>query len=542
MSNAPRSRMARRGYWAAGTALAAVALTGVLAPSAFAAGSPPPALYSDFNEGVRFSWTGGSSNTSWVDPQIAGRQGFDAAVSPDGRTAYFVDEVLDVHDASPGADHGAFVVPFTVATGQPGSPIATLPPSPLGTLRHIALSPGGSIAYVSGSTGIYPVTLSTGAVGAELATGPVTALAVSTNGKFVYATVGNDLLKLNAKSGAELGRIGLGQGGGAIKLSADGRTAYVIADTTGVSGAKLVKVDLSTFAVKAEVDIPGSKPGQGSSSSLGLALSPDQSLLYVTGIDGSRGQFQDFYFAAPVVASTLHVGHEVDFYDVVSGSAVANDAAFSPDGKTLYTFQHGEQGSHNDLVSIDVASNSVRDKSDGASSNRAVALDSVVVPADQAPVAAFTEKVSCAGTATFNARASKVAVGTVVRYAWNFGDGTTRVTAVPQVKHSYDHAGTYHASVTETDSDGTSTHVVFDGQTVLLNGGPSAQARHTIIVKACAAVAAKDLAADQAAPSSAADLTSLPRTGTQTWDELIVAGLLLAGGAGMVTVTRRRRG
>jgi 6-phosphogluconolactonase len=542
MSNALRSRPARRGYWAAGTALAAVALGGILAPSAFAAGSPPPALYSDFDAGIRYSWTGGASNTGWGDPSPGVHHGFDAAVSPDGQTAYFVDELINITgNGGPGADEGAFVIPVTVATGQAGPAIAPLAPNPLGTLRHIALSPDGSIAYVSGSTGIYPVTLSTGAVGAELTTGPVTELAVSTNGKYVYATVGNDLLKLNAKSGAELGRIALGQPGGAIKLSANGRTAYVIADTTGVSGAKLVKIDLSTFVINTEVGVPGSAPTQGGSSTLGLALSPDQSKLYVTGVDGHLGQFQQFYFAVPVAAATLNVGNEVDILDVGTAIPIANDAAFSPDGTTLYTFTHGDQGAGNFLVALDVATNSVRGKSAPQSGNP-VGLDSVVVPGDQAPVAAFTGKVSCAGTATFDASASTVAVGTIVRYAWNFGDGTTRVTAVPQVKHSYANGGTYHASVTETDSDGTSTSVVFDGQTVLLNGGPSAQAQHSITVKACAAVDAKNLAADQATPSSAADLTSLPRTGTQTADELIVAGLLLFGGAGMVGITRKRRG
>jgi PKD repeat protein len=105
----------------------------------------------------------------------------------------------------------------------------------------------------------------------------------------------------------------------------------------------------------------------------------------------------------------------------------------------------------------------------------------VAVVPDQAPVAVLHYGGGVLGKkTTLNATASTVAFGTIVSYTWNFGDGTTATTTGATTNHLYPAAGKYTATVTETDSAGTSTTVAFTGQTVSRNGGPSATASVTV--------------------------------------------------------------
>ncbi len=73
----------------------------------------------------------------------------------------------------------------------------------------------------------------------------------------------------------------------------------------------------------------------------------------------------------------------------------------------------------------------------------------------------------------FNASASVAPEAPISEYAWSFGDGSSVVSASPSIIHGYN-AGSYVVVLTETDADGTSTKQVFTGQTMSLNGGPSA--------------------------------------------------------------------
>jgi hypothetical protein len=98
-------------------------------------------------------------------------------------------------------------------------------------------------------------------------------------------------------------------------------------------------------------------------------------------------------------------------------------------------------------------------------------------------VASLTVTPREAGSASsFDASASRVAYGTITSYAWNFGDGTSATTTTPAATHAYAAAGVYTATLTETDSAGTSTRRVFTGQTVSRNGGPSAATSRSFVV------------------------------------------------------------
>ena len=77
--------------------------------------------------------------------------------------------------------------------------------------------------------------------------------------------------------------------------------------------------------------------------------------------------------------------------------------------------------------------------------------------------------------------------GSIARYDGISGTGRRRDEGGPTPAHVYASAGSYSATVTETDSAGTSTSRVFTGQTVSQNGGPGAQASRSVVVAAAGA-------------------------------------------------------
>ena len=127
---------------------------------------------------------------------------------------------------------------------------------------------------------------------------------------------------------------------------------------------------------------------------------------------------------------------------------------------------------------ISTATNSVR-----ATVTTGTGPDGVAFTPHQAPVASFTVTAAAAGSPTsFNSSASTTAYGTITNYAWNFGDGDNANTSTATTTHTYASWGNYTATVTLTDSAGTSTTQVFTGQTVSDNGGTGAEASQSFTV------------------------------------------------------------
>ncbi len=135
-------------------------------------------------------------------------------------------------------------------------------------------------------------------------------------------------------------------------------------------------------------------------------------------------------------------------------------------------------GNSNDgtVTPIDVATNTAGAAIAGVRTPRSIAITP-----DQAPVANFSVTSAAPGSVTsFDASASTVRFGTIATYRWSFGDGTPDVTTTaPTTAHVYASAGTYSATVTETDSAGTSTTgEVYTGQTASRRREPERR-RHT---------------------------------------------------------------
>lgn len=507
-------------------ALAAASLF-LFTPVASAAAAPIAAVYAEYGDSrvTLLDSTGHASSITITNgPKVLSPS--DVVLSPDGSTVYVAYAASEVV-VGPLTTGGLMAI--DVATKQQKVLLGDVPEDAYAKPR-LAVSRDGRTAFFSVASTVYRVDLRSGRkTGPWTTPADLTSLVVSPDGRFLYATAGNDLVKLDAATGGVLDTLDLGQPTGAIRLTSDGTTAYVIGDTSNSPDGKLFKVDLTTFTESDHAALPQNAQ-LNHSTAMGLALSPDESLLYVVGPD-----YQDSeYIAVPVRASDLHVGSELH---LLADEALSQDedAAFSADGKTLYSFVQPRQTS-SDVVVVDVATNTP--KIITGSFNNIVA---VTTPPDEAPLAKFKATAGCAGTATaFDASSSTVAQGKIVRYAWDFADGTTKVTTGPKVKHTYAKPGSYAATVTETDSAGTSTTVVFDGQTVLRNGKPTARAHHTVTITACA-VSEPTIPSSGSMAASSAD-ASLPMTGGNTTEALILSGLLIGAGAVLTRAGRRVRG
>jgi PKD repeat protein len=112
-------------------------------------------------------------------------------------------------------------------------------------------------------------------------------------------------------------------------------------------------------------------------------------------------------------------------------------------------------------------------------------------PPNQDPTAAFTSQ--CFGlSCQFDASTSSDVDGSIVTYAWDFGDGTQ--SSSKTVNHAYDTAGTYTVTLTVTDNrsgtDTTSTDITVEPQVTNLafrdanSVGGAASARPTVQIPA----------------------------------------------------------
>ncbi|WP_345432833.1 PKD domain-containing protein, partial [Modestobacter marinus] len=93
---------------------------------------------------------------------------------------------------------------------------------------------------------------------------------------------------------------------------------------------------------------------------------------------------------------------------------------------------------------------------DGATAQQSSSVTVTAPPVNTAPQAAFASSVADL-VASFDGSASADTDGSVVDWAWEFGDGSTGSGAT--VSHGYAEAGTYPVTLTVTDEDGATASV-----------------------------------------------------------------------------------
>jgi YVTN family beta-propeller protein len=338
--------------------------------------------------------------------------------------------------------------------------------------QGVIVSPDGLTAYVAdyGTNAISVINTSTYAVSTiSLGSGAGPEfLALSPDGKelFVAEAEAGVVAVIDTSDNQVVSEVAVNAGPLDVVINPASTTAYV--SSSGVQGETcgdtVTPIDLADDTAQTPITV-GSGPA-------GLAITPNGATLYVSdmGLCGS----------SPVAGDTVTpVNLTTDEAEspITVGVGPGNPAV-SPDGSEILVPNYGNGEGHvgSTLSVISTASNSVTATITGVGSGPGA----VVITPDQAPIASFSVTPEPKGSATqFDASASSAPRGTITSYTWNFGDGTVATTSTPITSHTYTHAGMCTASLTVTDSDGTSTLQVFTGQVVVRNGSPDADfSRH----------------------------------------------------------------
>lgn len=361
-------------------------------------------------------------------------------VSPDARTVWLT-------------EFGGSIVPLDIATGTLGRR------SGLSGCGRPVFSPGGRYAWFIEHCGpddtravIDRKDLVTGgerrtAVGPDGSSDDPQELAVSSDGRTLYVSVlaGDEgALRLIDTATGALGARFPAPATDLLRLTTDGRTLLTVQDD------RVTPVDLDRRRALPPVRVAGV-------SDIGIA--PDGRTAWL----GAGGAL------VPLDLGTWTLGPPLPVGDRVHGVSIA------PGGTTAFVGTTDDSGPSG-LVAVDLVERTV-------SAPLVDALSASIMPS-QAPRAAFTVQPACAGRPTrLDAGASRAVNGRIARYAWRFGDGTSRTTTTSRTEHVYARAGDFRVTLTVTDLSGTSTERVFDGQQVLRNGGPAA--RRSSSVRVC---------------------------------------------------------
>ena len=219
----------------------------------------------------------------------------------------------------------------------------------IGPARAVAVSPDGSIVYVSGSAGLAAYNASTGATLWGDAGG--TSLALSPDGSTLYVTGDGTITTggtsyttyltraYNAVSGTALwtAQYKIPRGNCqvySVQVSPDGSTVFITGYAAEASGTTTYRTVAYNAATGAQLWVRSFLNAKGPSWALSLAVSPDGSKVFVTGGTnvGSGGSYGTVAYSA-TTGATLWVARYGT--RVISGT-IAGDIAVSPDGSQVF--------------------------------------------------------------------------------------------------------------------------------------------------------------------------------------------------------------
>jgi DNA-binding beta-propeller fold protein YncE len=393
------------------------------------------------------------------------------AVRPDGRSAYVVNysagTVSQYDDATSG-----FLYPKAPPAVSAGSFPSALAVSPDGTSVYVTNAGNGTVSqYDVGAGGVLspkaPATVNAGSSPLGVAASP--------DGKSVYVANSSDgtVSQHAVGAGGVLSpktpmTINAGTGPEAVAVSPDDTSVYVL-NRGGT---------VSQYSVGAGGVLSAKNPatvGTGAYPTA-IAVSPDGRNVYVTnqgnGSLGSAGTVSQYDVGPGGVLSAKTPA-------TVGTGSNPFGVAVSPDGKSVYV-----TNDHDNTVSqYDVGAGGGLSAKSPAIVGAGSEPYGVAALPDQGPVAAFGVSGAPAGSATgFDGSAASDPDGTVARYDWDFGDGTTAVNAGPMPAHTYGAPGSYTARLTVTDDAGCSTGFVFTGQTASCVGTAAATTTRAVTV------------------------------------------------------------
>jgi len=370
----------------------------------------------------------------------------DVAITPDGKTAYVVDNEK--------------VVPIDIATNKAGTPI----PIPLFG-EAIAITPDGRFAYVTsifvGPSEVSKIDLATNTVVAEIPVGVSPfGVAVTPNSRTVYVASNGDgsAYPIDVATNAVGPAIPVGAFPSSVAVAPNGASAYVLSP----GEEKLVRIDVATNTVTGTIpNVVGSE----------LAIAPNSTKAYAVG----GAEVTPVDLTAGVAGPT----------SVIPNQDSLEDVAILPDGSRAYmTTQHVEVSNFVGLMTPLLTAGDALQPAFPLNVSFVQAL--AIVP-NQPPRAAFGSAPAPAKAlqaVSFDASGSDdTDGGSVARYEWDFGDGTVVQNGGATPQHTYAKPGTYQVTLTTTDNEGCSVSILFPGQTAYCNGSSIARITHPVVVE-----------------------------------------------------------
>jgi 6-phosphogluconolactonase (cycloisomerase 2 family) len=384
--------------------------------------------------------------------------------SPDGRSFYAADYVTGDIDAFSVASDGS-LTPMPGASVSDGASAFGITVTPDG--KYLFATENGTdtvVGYAIGPTGAlsgYPgnLTAVSGAV-------DIYGIVASPDSASLYLTDAGT----NDVRAFTIGAAGaLTEKAGSPIPAGDPYSAQITPDGTRLYVGNYASNNISGYRIAADGTLSalaGSPYSGISGPYAGMAVSPDGSRLYATSYDADNV----VSFAIAADGSLATVGAPV------AAGSETNGLVVSPSGRYVYA----SAGSSHQVFAFAV-------QPDGslAANGSPQALDptgysefqSVAMRPNQPPTARLSTK-TVNGVTTLDASASTDSDGSVVSYAWTFGDGTTTTTTTPTVQHTYAD-GTRQATVKVTDDEGCSTTRIATGLSVLCNGSAVSAATTT---------------------------------------------------------------
>ncbi len=364
------------------------------------------------------------------------------AIAPDGKTAYVCINSTDQ------------VIPIALSSNTPGTPI---------NLNHppitIAITPDGTKAYVTsyGDSLLIPITLEDQLPGTPIPVNLPIKTAITPDGTTAYVTMGNShsMLPIALATETPQSPVFVGNAPFGIAITPDATKAYVCITSTD----KVAAILLANQQIEAEIPI-------GDDIGTSIAINPNGTTAYVP--NGATNVAPGL--VTPIILTSNTAQSPIPF------PTFAGTIAITPDGLKGYVTQPIDGL----VIPVTLATQTL-----GPPIFVSGQPEGISITPDPAPIAVFTASVASAESLNsfyFDASHSVSSVGTVVNYAWDFGDGYTLSTATPLINHTYGVSGSYSVTLTVTNSAGTSTTQVFTGQMVSRNGGPSATMKQTLIV------------------------------------------------------------
>jgi YVTN family beta-propeller protein/VCBS repeat-containing protein len=204
-----------------------------------------------------------------------------------------------------------------VSLGRPKTTFAALN----GYVTSLAISPDGKTLYaadLSGTVSVISTTTFQTTRGATVPSGP-TAIAVSPDGSRLYITSGGregTVTVVNTATNAITSTIPVGDAPAAAAVSPDGSRLYV----ANTNSATVSVINTATNAVTSTITVGGFTLGA-------LAISPDAKHLYALGGTGNNQSVTVINTAANAVTNTIVLD---------TGLQSGGSLAISPDGRQLY--------------------------------------------------------------------------------------------------------------------------------------------------------------------------------------------------------------